>query len=410
MAQKRALVLAMVCVLVGCALASAQDEWPEWRGRKRDGKSPDKGLLKEWRRAPKPLWKFTALGEGYSSVSAAGDTIYGSGGVEGRLTVSALDMQGKVKWRSRLGQAWTGRRAPGARVTPTFADGRIYMMSGSGGISCLDARTGKRVWSKDMRRDFGARTPHWGFAESVLVTDGMAIVSPGGRNGMVAMDKNTGKTRWTSRGNGAAAHYCSAIVFTYKGRKMIVNGNRGGLFCVDARDGRTLWTNSFAANNTANCPTPAFSDGYVFWAVGYNKGGICLKLDVRGDHVTAREAWRTDDMNCHHGGYIIEKGYIYGNNGGGWACLDLKSGRTVWNSRGVGKGSVCFADGMLYTYSERRGRMWLVPAKPNGFEVKGKFRVTGTGRWSWAHPTVIKGRLYVRYGTKLYCLDVKSPR
>ena len=399
-----------LCAVVACTTFAGADEWDQWRGHKRDGKSPDTGLLKVWTKAKgaKLLWKYTSLGDGYSSVSAAGGLLYATGGVGGKMTVFALDDKGKVRWKRPLSKAWTGRRAPGARTTPTIDDGRLYAMSGFGELHCLDAKSGRPLWSRSLSKNFGGRAPNWGYAESVLIVDDKVIANPGGRNCVVALDKKTGKTRWTSRGNGATAHYCSPILVEYKGARMIVNGNRGGLFAVDAKDGRLLWQNSFARNNTANCPTPAYSDGYVFWAVGYRKGGVCVKLDVSGGAVRAREVYKTDDMNCHHGGYIIKDGHVYGNNGNGWACLDLKTGRVKWNERGVGKGSVCYADGMLYTFSERQGRLWLVAAKPDKYEATGKIRVSGDSRWSWAHPAVIDGKLYLRFGTRLYCLDVRA--
>jgi len=112
-------------------------------------------------------------------------------------------------------------------------------------------------------------------------------------------------------------------------------------------------------------------------------------------------------MVCHHGGYVIHEGYIYGNNGGGWACLDLRTGKRMWNERGVGKGSLCYADGMLYLFGEKGGRVGLAKASPDGFEMSGQFSVEGSGT-SWAHPVVVGGRLYLRYADNLYCYDVKK--
>jgi outer membrane protein assembly factor BamB len=119
-------------------------------------------------------------------------------------------------------------------------------------------------------------------------------------------------------------------------------------------------------------------------------------------------AWTTRDMNCQHGGYVIHEGHIYGNHGGGWVCLDLKTGAKKWNDRAVGKGSLCFADGMLYLFSESRGRAALATCSPKGLQIKGQIDVEGSGP-SWAHPVVVGGRLYLRYHTNLYCFDVKRP-
>ena len=100
------------------------------------------------------------------------------------------------------------------------------------------------------------------------------------------------------------------------------------------------------------------------------------------------------DMDCHHGG--------------GWACLDLKTGQKKWNERAVGKGSLCYADGMLYLLSESRGRGGLATCSPEGLQLTGRVEVEGSGP-SWAHPVVVGGRLYLRYDTNLYCFDVKRP-
>jgi len=73
----------------------------------------------------------------------------------------------------------------------------------------------------------------------------------------------------------------------------------------------------------------------------------------------------------------------------------------------VGKGSVCLADGMLYLFGEKEGRAGLATAKPDRFDLKGQFRVEGSGT-SWAHPVVANGRLYLRYADNLYCYDVRD--
>ena len=90
-------------------------------------------------------------------------------------------------------------------------------------------------------------------------------------------------------------------------------------------------------------------------------------------------AWTTHEMVCHHGGYIIHEGYIYGNHGGGWACLDLKTGKKKWSEKAVGKGSLCLADGMLYLFSENDGQAALATCSPEGLKLKGKVKVKGKG-------------------------------
>ena len=402
--------------LIACALgagllfwtsaARALDaEWPGWRGPNRDGKSPDKGLLKEWPpEGPRRVWQADGIGKGFSSVAVSGGMVYISGQVDRRLMISAFDLGGKAKWKIEHGP---GRGGPeGSRGTPVIDGGKLYLISGAGLVGCYAAPTGKRLWTREMK-EFGGRSGGWGYAESVLIYEDWAIVKPGGKNCVAALNKATGETVWTSTGFSGGPEYSSCLAFVYEGKPLIVTGTRSGLVCFDAKSGVALWSNRWSAGNTANCPTPVYSDGYVFWANGYGRGGICMKLKADGDAVAADAAWTTRDMVCHHGGFVIHEGHIYGNHGGGWACLDLRTGEKKWSARGVGKGSLCFADGMLYLFGEGGGQMGLATCSPEGMEMKGRFSVKGRGP-SWAHPVVIGGRLYLRYDDNLYCFDVQA--
>ena len=409
---RRTHLFVMFLILIAAATSAClgadktADGWPGWRGANRDGKSSDTGLLKSWPEdGPKRLWSLSGIGTGFASVSEGGGMIYTAGHKDRQLYLTAIDSGGKVKWSKGVTGA-TGKGPKGSRATPTYDSGNLYMESGDGVVGCYDAKTGRQKWANSFK-DFGGRTPGWAFSESVLIVGKLAIASPGGKNFMVAFNKTTGAVVWRS-GQYGSAHYSSPIYVVYRNVPMIINGGRNGLIGVNAKTGKILWTQDFATGNTANCPTPAFSDGYVFWSVGYGKGAICVKLSVSSARVTATKAWENRDMVNHHGGFVILDGYIYGNHSGGWTCLDLKTGRKQWYERGVGKGSMCYADGMLYLFGESRGKAGLAAASPKGFELAGTVSVSGKGP-SWAHPVVTGGRLYLRYDDNLYCFDVKDP-
>jgi len=388
------------------ATGAAETEWPCWLGPNRDGKSPDKGLLKEWPSGGPPLlWKAEGIGKGFSTVSVSGGLIYTSGDVDERFVVFAFDMDGKPKFKIDHDEAWT-KNHPGSRSTPTIDGGNLYVESGHGTVGCYDARTATRKWTRKLS-EFGGRPPNWGYAESVLILGNLAIVVPGEKNCIVALNKLTGQPVWSSTGFSAGAQYGGCLPFTYQNVPLLACGTAAGLVCVDARSGALVFLNDFSAKNTANCPTPAYADGHLFWSNGYGKGGLCMKFASAGGKVTATEAYRTTDMVCHHGGYIIDNGCVYGNHEGGWACLDLKTGQKKWNDRGVGKGSIFYADGMLYLFGESGGRAGLAVCSPDSFQMKGTFSVQGSGP-AWAHPVVIGGRLYLRYDNNLYCFDVRA--
>lgn len=404
---KRALSVVLLLMVSTTGLLAADADagsadWPCFRGPNHDDKSPDKGLLKAWpAEGPPKLWQFSGLGKGFSTVSVAGATIYATGDLDEQMTLFAIAPDGTLKWKVVHDRAWT-QSYPGARSTPTVDADRVYIVSGHGLIGCYSTRDGARLWTRTMQ-ELGGDTPNWGYAESVLIDGNFAVVTPGGANCITALDKMTGKTVWQSQGFDGPAHYSSCTPFTVNGAAMYAAGTGGGLVCVDARTGAKVFSNPFSSPNTANIPSPSFSDGYLFWATGYGKGGICMQLGPEG----ARQAWTSKDIVCHHGGYVIDNGYIYGNHERGVTCLDLKTGQKKWFDKGVGKCSLTFADGMLYLVGESDGSVGLAAASPEGFKLAGRFKVEGKGP-SWAHPVVVGGRLYVRYDTNLYCFNVKG--
>lgn len=399
----------LIVAVWALSLFAESTDWPQWRGPNRDGKSPDTGLLKKWpEKGPPLLWKASDIGEGFSSAVIAEGMVYITGNIGSDLVITAFDMNGKKLWNKIHGPACERNGFhPGSRATPTIEDGKLYLMSDFGLLACYDAKTGKKKWSGDVTKAFGGKPGSWGYAESVLIYKDSAIVTPGGSNCIVALKAATGKQVWASKGLSDPPGYSSCIAFTCDNVPMIANMTAKGMVCVSPKDGKLLWRNDRAAGPTAVCPTPVYSDGYVFGASGYGNGGACVKLEVAGQKVKAEQVWETKDMICHHGGFVVVDGYIYGNHEGGWSCLDLKTGDKKWFETGVGKGSLCYADGMLYTYSEREGRIGLVPANPEKFELVSEFSVEGKGP-SWAHPVVIGGRLYVRYDDNLYVFNVKA--
>ena len=386
----------------------AEPHWPAWRGVNRDGRSSDRGLLKAWPKGgPKLLWKVKGIGEGFSSVSIADGAIYTTGQkTDNVLFMTAITLKGKVKWTVKIGPGFTRNRS-GSRSTPTWDSGKLYLESGEGLVGCWDAKSGKKLWIRQLSEFEGQAGP-WGYAESVLIVGDKAIVTPGGETtGLAALDKNTGKTIWKSKPFDAA-NYTSPLYVEFRNIPMVVVGTAGGLLAVNAKTGKTFWTNQFSYGNTANVTTPVCSKGLLFWSNGYGAGGICLKLKAARGRIVATEAWTTDKMSSHTGGYVVVDGHVYGyDDSGGWTCLELATGKKKWANDDFGKGSLCYADGMLYLYTEDEGKVALAEASPKGLKITGRFSVDGFGH-SWAHPVVTGGKLALRYGDNLYLYDVKA--
>lgn len=387
--------------------ASAEGPWPGWLGKNRDGHSPDTGLLKGWPEGgPKLLWKLDNLGSGWSSVAVADDRLYITGTPGDQQILYCFGLDGKEIWQVEQSPRCSHDKYYGARSTPTVDGDRLYVTGGDGLVTCHDAADGQILWKRDLVKELGGKVGGWRYAESVLILDNLAIVTPGGKQAVVALDKTNGKDVWKSPVS-ATAGYSSCIVLRDPGSTIVVNGSQSGLLAVDAKTGVEVWKHDFAAGNTANVPTPAFADGHLFWAVGYGKGAICFRVSHEDGKWRFAEAWTSKDLNCHPGNYVVVQGRVYGKGKGGLACLDLKTGTTLWTERKIPAGQTSWADGRLYVFADSRGVASLVEPRDSEGKLGGRIQVDGEGA-SWAYPVVAGGRLYLRYDTNLCCFAVKA--
>ena len=410
--------LLIVALFVGSIEAAPIDAgkfpyWPQFRGPKNDNLSTETGLLKEWPKGgPKLLWTASGLGGGFSSVTLADGRIYTCGNVDEHTTVAALDLAGKILWQVPIGAAWDRDHA-GTRSTPTIADGRLFVETPIGDVVSLDATSGKEIWRLNILEKFHAKNIHWGLAESPLVDGEHVICCPGGPDtAVVALDKKTGAVAWKSASaDGDPISYATPLLIESGGLRILLTMTGTALIGVDADSGDLLFRHEHITRFDINATTPLYRDGRIFITSGYGSGSEMLKLAVDGKKASVSRLWQNKDLDNHHGGVILLDGYIYGAAfapKGKWVCLDWESGKKMYAEPGVGKGSLTYADGMLYTLSES-SKMGLVPATPERHEVVSQFALPKEGSGpSWAYPVVCGGRLYIRYDGFLYAYDIKK--
>jgi outer membrane protein assembly factor BamB len=398
-------------IVLALAASTYASDWPQWRGPARDGNSNEKGLLEKWpAEGPKMLWHTTGLGEGFSSIAISKGTIYTTGKFVKTEYLFAMDMAGKIKWKKESGRV-TEKYYPEARSTPTVDGNRVYVIGGRVDIACFNAKTGDKIWSVDGEEKFGAKYGHWGAAESALIVDNKVIVTPGGPDAtMVALDKTTGETIWTTKGLSEKSSYCSPLLIERGGKKIIVSTPEKYIIGVDASSGIVLWKHE-RKSKWANPNTPLYRDGRIYATSGYGAEGILIELSEDGTSVT--EKWKNEILDTHHGGVVLVDGCIYGSNwdgeaNGKWVCLDWKTGDVKYETDWHRKGSIIHADGMLYCYEEDKGNFGLVKATPSKFEVVSEFRVPMGKGMHWAHPAISDGKLYIRHGDVLMCYDIKA--
>lgn len=383
--------------------------WPRFLGPRGDNVSSDTGLMKQWPQSgPTLLWTAKGIGEGFSSVTLADGRIFTAGNRDDQTVVTALDMEGKILWQVPNGPAWTGSY-PGTRGTPTIEGDRVYHESPLGQLVCLDAATGSVHWTRNILKDFEAKNLEWALAESVLVDGDRVICCPGGKAASVAaLDKRNGHTVWTTPSTGDLAGYATPILAEWQGLRMILAMNQRALIGVHADTGELLFRHPHQTSYDVNATAPIFHQGQVFITSGYRSGSEMLRLVVSGGKVLLEPVWTSKELDNHHGGVVLYQGYLYGASyQGRWVCLEWATGKRMYVARGVGKGSLTLADGMLFTLSESRD-MGLVPATPTEHQVASRFKVPSGGSGpSWAYPVVCGGRLYLRHADCLYAYAVR---
>jgi outer membrane protein assembly factor BamB len=417
------LALVLAVPLPGGAADSASPNWPQWRGPKRDGLSPDTGLLEKWPNgSPKLLWEAKGAGRGYSSLAIADGKIYTMG--DGPSTAENKDEyvlcfdadNGRQLWKAPLGRPWNSG-APdwqSSRSTPTVDGDRVYALTAEGNLVCLQTADGKELWRKSLPKELhGKKADGWGYSESVLIDGDRLVCTPGGDKAtLVALDKKTGETIWTATSPGdRGAGHASIVPAEIGGTRVYVQVTGSGPIGVRAADGKVLWTYPID-RTTAVIPTPIVRGDLVFFSAGYGRGGALLRQVPSTDGVKIEEVYPLNRALANkHGGVLLVGDSIYGDSddSGSPFCADLATGKVQWKKRvpGGGSASLAHADGHLYIHSAK-GTMSLTKPSAEGLEVISSFKVPHSGsRPSWAHPVIAGGKLFLREGDYILCYDLR---
>jgi outer membrane protein assembly factor BamB len=399
-------ILSILLSLV-CGSIIAQDV-AQWRGPNRDGIYTETGLLKKWPDGgPKLLWHFDELGDGHTSAAVTGSGIYTSGMIDGTGYVFALDLSGKLLWKKEYGKEWA-ENWNGTRSTPLVIDDKLYVLSSYWKLVCMNTSNGQVIWSADLEKEYGAKNNEWGISENLLFDGNVLYCTPGGsRASMVALDRNTGKLIWKSKGNGNKSAYCSPIMIKVKNKKIIVTMMEKQVCGFDAATGVQLWQYEHINATGVHPNVPVYINGYLYCTSGYGKGGEMLKLSDDGSSVT--EVWKTKDADSRTGGVIAMNGKIFasGDKNKKMFCLDWQTGKELYSSKEMAPATLIADDGLLYIYCES-GKVYLAEPKEDGFNIISSFSVTLGANPHWAHLVIKNKKLYLRHGTSLMVYDIAA--
>ena len=387
-----------------------------FRGEDRTGIYNEPGLMKKWpANGPSLLWEAEGIGLGYSSATVTNDAVYITGIRGDKDVLTAYTQDGKKKWDVEYGTMREVQNYPESRCTPTVYGGKIFLVSGSGELTCVSTN-GKLLWTVNVFEKYKSPVPRFGISESPLVVDNKVIVTPGGNiTAMVAFNVDNGNVVWEAESFNEEAQYVNPLLIERGGKKIIITHTPTLIIAVNAADGKILWKFNFKSvnddpgNGRNYIQTPIYKDGFLFAANGYGQTAAKLKLF---DNRDPELVWKNPEINPHVGGMVLIGNYLYSsthdnNSMGRWICVDWTTGKTMWITRWYNKGSIIYADGMLYIYEERWGHVGLVKPDSNKLDIVSEFQVEkGTGPY-WAHPVINKGRLFIRHGDYLAVYSLK---
>jgi len=424
-------------LLLAFAAGVIGDDWPQFMGPSRNGRSAETGLARSWPAGgPPQLWS-VELGKGFGGAAVVGDRVYIQDREgEARDLVRCLDAtSGKELWQ--VGYDAPGKYSyPGPRSVPAVVGNRLYACGPLGNLVGVDTEARKIIWERHIWQDFGGgKRPLWAFAQNPLVVGDLVLVlvqTP--KAGMVAFDAATGEVRWQSEPLGNRAGYVSPALLRVAGKSQLIAVTAGPdfprgkkpapppsdppqptAFGLDPATGQVLWR--YAG---WQCATPAslpidLGEGRLLLSGGYNAGLVILQVQPAADGTfQVSEALRSMAIGSHVHSPIVVDGCFYANcttneRKDGMSCME-PDGSLAWKTGRdpvFDKGGLLYADGMLLSVDGQKGLLRLIQPTPDKLTILAEAKVLD-GPQCWAPLALANGRLYLRDQHQLKCLDLRA--
>jgi outer membrane protein assembly factor BamB len=417
--------LIWLAVLLASALFGA--DWPQYRGPKCDGSTPET-IPDAWPpEGPKVLWK-EPLGASFGSFAVSSGKAFiliERGGDEVCLALDAKT--GRQLWAYCLGSTiFEKMGGEGPRSTPATDGDRVYLLGTYLELACLNAADGKEIWKHNLPKEFGGKMQlrasginSWGSAASPLLDGNLVFVHGGGADtSFLAFDKNTGNVVW--KGQNELLTHSTPVPATILGQRQIIFFCQSGLVSVASENGAPLWRYPFKFS-VSTASTPIVFGDVVYCSAGYNMGTEALRVSRSNAGWTTTKLWRKEQPFCNHWTTpVCKDGYLYGiygfkdfvqpgsNVGAPLKCVELATGKEMWSQPGFGSGgATILVNGRVLVQSDA-GALVLVEATPAAYKETARF--TPLGGKCWTMPAVSGGRIYARNTKMGVCLDVTSDK
>lgn len=371
--------ICLTAVLAGiiCHSAPAETLWPEFRGPTAQGVSTATGLPTEWSKAKNVVWRTKTEGRAWSSPVVANGKIFLTDATEKgsklQLHVVALDAAtGKELWNTVVleQQDMQAKKMhqKNSQASPTaiWQEGRIYAHFGHHGTACVD-EAGKVLWTTQEHRYSAVH----GTGGSPVVVDDLLIFNAdaAANPSVIALDKNTGKTRWKVARTSEASRkfsFCTPLVIEVNGQRQVISPGSGVVQALNPADGTEIWHVNYGQGYSV-VPRPVFAHGLIFLSTGYDKPvAYAIKPDGTGDVTSTHVVWTADKRIPHNPSMLVvgDELYMLADNGL-LSCRDAKTGEVYYEDRLVGSSSasLLFADGRIYAIDEQGKSAVVKPGK-----------------------------------------------
>lgn len=394
--------------VIWAAVPAFAADWPQFLGPTRDGVS--KETVKPWTGDLKPLWS-VPIGPAHSSPVIVNGVVYGFYEIKGK-NVDALGgydaKTGNKLWeQSYEREEFQPPFGYGPRGTPVVDGNDVFTLGGTGILARWDAKTGAVKWTVDSLKQFKVENLPFGVSGSPLVYDGKVFVNVGGKGaGLVAFDRDTGKTAWQATDDGPS--YSSPVVVGTGDVAKVVFLTKQNLIAVEPKDGKIAWKVPFRDQLSESATAP-IAVGNTLIGSSVTLGSIALDLTAS----PPKTLWRKRTLNCYFSTPVAVGDDLYMLNGElsitptiALRCVDGKTGTIRWTKGNIGKYHAAIirtADDKLLMLDDGG---YLTLFEPNAKEYKqlAKSKVCGP---TWAHPALTEGVVYIRDEKNLLAISLK---
>ena len=427
------------------ALRAPADDWPQWLGPERDSVWRETGIVEKFPAdGPPVLWRIP-IGAGYSGPAVAKGRVYvmdrqlapgvanpanafQRGEISGSERVLCLDAAtGKILWQHEYDCPYTVSYAAGPRCTPLVSDGRVYTLGAEGNLFCLDTSDGHPIWEHDFKKEFGAKTPVWGFAAHPLL-DGQKLICLAGGPGSVAVafDKDTGKELWRAL-SAREPGYCPPTLIQAGGARQLIIWDPESVNALDPETGKVLWSQPWAIRSGLSLAQPRQAGDSLFLTAFYH-GSHLYHLDAA--QPGASLVWQsdrpseknTDKLHSIISTPFVENGYIYGVcSYGQLRCLKLENGERLWETLAAttadGKetrwaNAFLIKQGDRFFLANEKGDLIIARLTPQGYEEISRAHLLDPTNHDpgravvWSHPAFANRCVYARNDREIVCASL----